>query len=81
MSEPVFVDGKKIVMRPVPPGREFDALTQLQFAIARYLSADGSFGLYDAGTVITARDEIMQSVSRESIEAIQEAIRSSKKVP
>lgn len=80
LARSVFLDGKEIAMRvPPPAGLEYKMLADLHFAVACYLSSDGSFGLYDSGTAIKARDEIMRIVSREAIAAIQESIRSKAK--
>jgi len=74
----VFLDGKDISVRtPAAIGAEYKMLADLHFAVACYLASDGSFGLYDAGTDIKAREEIMRIVSPEAIQAIQEAIRGS----
>lgn len=76
VREAVFADGKRISMRVQPDlGGEYKMLADLHFAVACYLASDGSFGLYDAGTAIKARDQIMQIVSSEAIAAVQESIR------
>lgn len=81
LRQAVFLDGKEISMRsPAAAGAEYKMLVDLHFAVACYLSSDGSFGLYDAGTAIKARDEIMKIVSPEAIDAIQESIRDGKKL-
>lgn len=72
IGKAVLAEGDEIVRHETyAPG--------LHAAIIRYLASDGSFGLYDAGTAIQSRDEMMQFISWKAIDAAQEAIRASKK--